>query len=374
MLEFSIHRNGSDLTLELPIPIDVLAGELRMLGIEKSLNHITQDDFTLRHTTAFGKHFMRLVQPEDTLHRIATYCNVPGSLTDMPLIQLSDLIMTDRLRDLDHMADYLQYGPDSLYGLIRLEYNGKNIVLPAPLRILQDRLGSDKPAGEIRLAEMKLAPVSETGRQLMEAFQPYSDTIATANMACSIAQNLSVTSAVPAQIVEGARKIAVPLPKETLSFYCPMIVQCYDGEDEDPIEMGHEYLILHEDEVREALLDTVDYTAVTDHLPDALRGKIASAEWDIAKIGGTVYGKITCELRAPLTADEQDKLAGWIYDQNEGSHGDGFEQFLVDTDDGELCVSFWNSSPECYVLPEDEFRAQVLEQDSQGFGGMGGMA
>ena len=117
-----------------------------------------------------------------------------------------------------------------------------------------------------------------------------------------------------------------------------------------------------------------------DHLPDALRDKVTSVEWDIAKIGGTVYGKITCELRAPLDDDEQDILAGWIYDHNEGAHGDGFEQLLVDTDDGELCVSFWNSSPNCYVLPEDEFRAQELGEQTdepdevQGFGGMEGMA
>ena len=39
-------------------------------------------------------------------------------------------------------------------------------------------------------------------------------------------------------------------------------------------------------------------------------------------------------------------------------------------------MSFFQYDGESYMLPEDEFRAQVLEQqlDEQGFGGIGGFA
>lgn len=39
------------------------------------------------------------------------------------------LIVTGRLRGLDHMSDYLQYGPDALDGLIRLTRDGRSVVL-----------------------------------------------------------------------------------------------------------------------------------------------------------------------------------------------------------------------------------------------------
>ena len=241
--------------------------------------------------------------------------------------------------------------------LIRLQFDGHYVDLPtADLETDLKIAGIELSPRHIKLGEVEFSPLNEQGRELLAKCRP-TDSLTTMNLACSM---MAATSA----------------PMETLTFFCPMIAQCFDGDDEDPIELGNDYLAVHEEKVRAAVLDMIDYGAVTGHLPDELQGKITSIRWDIAKIGGEVYGKITAEIRAPLTAAEQEKLAGWIYDQNEGAHGDGFEQLLVDTDDGELCVSFWNSSPDCYVLPEDEFQAQVLgeqPQDSHGMGGMEGM-
>ena len=121
MLALDIQRGGRNLSVELPIPIEVLAGELRMLGFEKSMNHIRQDEFTLRPTNVLGEHFMKLVQPDDMLHRIATFSRELDVLAGESRQALTDLIMADRLKDLDHMAGYLQYGPAALTHLIRLQ-------------------------------------------------------------------------------------------------------------------------------------------------------------------------------------------------------------------------------------------------------------
>ena len=291
-----------------------------------------------------------------------------------------DLIKENRLRDLDHMADYLQYGSDSLYGLIRMEYSGRDIVLPAPQRVLQDRFGFDKQVGKIRLAETELRPVSETGRQLMEAFQPYSDTIATANAACSIAQNLSDTTMTALQIAEGARKIDSPMPTETIDFICPLKVTV----EEDGnwfTEDGRSFLLVYnENEIREALQDELaEDENMADYLPDELKPKIASVEWNVTGAQGRLYGKISCELRAPLTDSEQAVLADWISGQNSDGLGEGFEQRPVDTNDGDLYVHLWHSGDDYFVLQAEEFFQRLHEQtlpgmaDAQGFGGMGGM-
>jgi len=367
MLALDIQRNGRVLSMELPAPIEVLAGELRAIGIYEPLDKIPQSEFTLRHTSGFGKHFMKLIQPEDTLHRIASCCNAPGSLADMPMIQLSELIMADRFRDLDHMADYLQYGPDALYGLMRMEYNGRDIVLPAPLRVLQDRFGFDRPMGETRLAEAELSPVSEMGRQLIVAFQPYSDTVATANMACSMAQHVPDITAAPAQIVEGARKIQAPMPTETMCFICPLKVSVEEEDNPYLVEGDPDLLVYHEDEIRDALKDELPAGEnMADYLDGVLKQKIASMEWDVTRVKGALYGSISCELRAPLSTDEQAGLIDWITGQNSDGLCEGFEQHPVDTDDGELYVHFWHSGDDYFVMPAEEFFQQLHEQTMPG--------
>ena len=381
MLALDIQRNGRGISLELPLPMNVLVGELRAIGIHEPLDKISRADILLQPTNELGEHFMRLVQIDDSLQAIATASREFEVLEGDSRQALVDLIKDNRLRDLDHMADYLQYGPDSLYGLIRMDYNGRDIVLPAPQRVLQDRFGPDKPVGEIRLAEAELRPVSEMGRQLMAAFQPYSDTIATANAACSIAQNLSDTTVTASQIVAGARKIHVPLPTETLTFIFPLAVSVVDEDSLDLVEGDPDLLAEHDEEVREALKDEVpDGDNMADHLPNALWKKIASVEWDVSYIQGKLYGKTSCELRAPLDDHEQAELTDWISGQNSDGIGEGFEQHPVDTEYQDLYVHLWHSGDDYFVLPAEEFFQRLHEQtlpgmaDAQDFGGMGGMA
>jgi len=363
-----------ELSLELPLPTDILADEIRAFGIEKTLNQIQRNEFALWPLNELGEHFAKLIQSDDSLQAIAAASREFEVLDGDSRQALVDLIKADRFRDLDHMADYLQYGPDSLYGMICMDYNGKSIVLPAPLRVLYDRFGTEKSMGEIRLAEAELAPVSEMGRQLIAAFQPYSDTIATANVACQFAQTPDLRAGAES-ILGAARNVRTPMPTETLRFYCPLSVQFYDDECEDIIDVGNNFLVWHEKEVRAALhAEISEGENMAQYLDPPLQDKVASAEWDIAVIDGVAYGKITCELAEPLDMDEQADLADWIRNQNSDGLGEGFEQRPVLTDDGELYVHLWEHGDGYYVLPEDEFRAQKLCEQAQGFGGMGGMA
>jgi len=87
--------------------------------------------------------------------------------------------MADRFRNLDHMADYLQYGPDALDGLIRLTRDGRSVILPTTQINMYHCFGAQTPMGLTRVAEMEVAPVSEFGRQLIAELQPYSDTMST---------------------------------------------------------------------------------------------------------------------------------------------------------------------------------------------------
>lgn len=150
-----------------------------------------------------------------------------------------------------------------------------------------------------------------------------------------------------------------------VTFYCPLTVSCYDDDIGEDVQLGNSYLVWNEEEIREALRAEIRGDEnMADYLDPPLSNKVSSAEWDIAVIDGTAYGKITCELLEPLTMEEQEELAEWILGQNSDGLGEGFEQRPVKTSDGELSVHLWDFSDDYYVLPEGDFRMRLLEQQS----------
>ena len=150
---------------------------------------------------------------------------------------------------------------------------------------------------------------------------------------------------------------------DKITFYCPLAVSCYDDDGEQEVELGNTFLVWHEEEIRTALRAEIrDGENMADYLDPPLSNKVTSAEWDIEIVNGTAYGKITCELDEPLDMDEQVELAEWISGQNSDGLGEGFEQRPVNTSDGELFVHLWEWNDDYFVLPENDFRARILDQ------------
>jgi len=227
--------------------------------------------------------------------------------------------------------------------LIRLQFDAHYVDLPADdLETDLKVAGIDLPPRHVKLGEVDFSPLNDRGKELLAKCRP-TDSLTTMNLACSM----------------------MDAPTETLRFYCPLTVHGYD-EDTQYVKLSNRYLARHEERVRDALREELRKSGdISNYLDPPLKDKVASMEWDIEKIGRTVYGKITCELRAPLSEDEQFDLAEWILGQNSDGFGEGFEQQPVLTDDGELYVSLWHDGQNYYVLPEDEFRAQVLGEKEQ---------
>jgi len=364
MLNLDIYHTNQCLSLELPLPTEVLAGELHAFHVEQTMDHITQDNFTLTPTNELGKHFMKLVKPDDSLHRIVISCRELDVLAGDSRQGLVDLIMADRFRDLDHMHDYLQYGPDTLSGLMRLTRDGRSLLLPTKEINMYHCFGPQTPMGLTRLAEMDLAPVSEMGRRLIAEFQPYSDTAAIANLACDLVKHPAFAQADLGKFMEGIRVFQMPMDTETLNFYCPLFVRQYDPDIEEYEPIDHVYLARNEDEIRAALHAWTDGKDETEFLDDNLRPKIASLGWEIERFSGEVYGKAVCEIRAPLTESEQAELAQWLSEHASDGLLDNFWEYPIKTGDGDLYVSFWDYNSVGYMLPEGDFQMRLLEQQS----------
>jgi len=232
--------------------------------------------------------------------------------------------------------------------------------------------GYDRPARQVRLGELDYLPLNERGKELLTNCSPY-ESLMTVNLACHLLAVPDI-EAPTRDVVKSTYRLAPPMPTETVSFICPLEVSVEDGDGLDLAEGDHSLLDDHEDEIRDALHDELpEGENMADYLDGALKQKVASMEWDVTRVRGTLYGSISCELRAPLTEDEQAKLVDWITGQNSDGLCEGFEQRPVETCDGDLYVHFWHSGDDYFVMPSEDFFQQLHEQE-QGFGGMGGMA
>ena len=102
---------------------------------------------------------------------------------------------------------------------------------------------------------------------------------------------------------------------------------------------------------------------------DGVKAKLVSAKWGVETYRGRLFGRIECSLKEELTDAETEILTDWISGQNSDGYGEHFEQQPIDTEDGDLYVSFWNSGDNYSIMTHDELDAYI---DNQGMT-MGGM-
>jgi len=257
--------------------------------------------------------------------------------------------------------------------LIRLKLGDGHVDLPADdLAKELAAAGLDRPARQIRLGELDYLPLNDRGKELLINCSPH-ESLMTANLACHLLAVPDVCAPMK-EVVKSTYRLVPPMPTDTISFICPLKVSVEEDGNPYLVEGDPSLLADHEDEIRDALRDELpDGENMADYLDGFLKQKVASMEWGVTKVRGTLYGSISCELRAPLTEGEQAELIDWISGQSSDGLGEGFEQRPVETGDGELYVHFWHSGDDYFVMQSEDFFQQLHEQ-SQGFGGMGGMA
>jgi len=155
-------------------------------------------------------------------------------------------------------------------------------------------------------------------------------------------------------------------------FYCPLVGTIEDDEGLSSSVGGR---FLHS--YQWAIEDAIDIDRFTDEMDmadffdndDGVKAKLVSAKWGVEDYRGRLFGKIECSLKEELTDAETEILTDWICGQNSDGWGEGFEQHPIDTEDGDLYVSFWNSGDDYDIMTHDELDAYI---DNQGMR-MGGM-
>ena len=278
--------------------------------------------------------------------------------------------------------------------VIRNKENTLVIDLPHNIYGLYEKLGSvgiSAPPQKIKLTDneeedigVKLFSDNDFGNHLLGILGE-NNTLADANMLATLIQDASTEIKEELEqnvlydqyssigdVVKAIKEMLDAAGPVKMNFYCSL-----EGHviDEEGLESGinNRYLQSYQWAIEELIEirskdDTVNMAEYFDQDEFGKR-KLVSAVWGVENYRGKLYGKIECSLTEALTDEECEKLKGWISGQNSDGWGEGFEQQPIETEDGELFVSFWNSGDDYAIMTQDELDEYIDRQDV----GMGGM-
>lgn len=269
--------------------------------------------------------------------------------------------------------------PRSIYDLYeKLQSVG---IRQSPYRIpLSDEDGDD--------GRVKLYSESELGKHLLLTMSSR-NTLADANLLAFIVDNareeirpaleqsiLQDQYGSMQEVVNAARQMLFDSGPVKAVFYCPLVGTLLEkDEDGDEYEspVDGRFLRKYEWDISEALeIDqATDESDMAEYFDEdaGIKAKLVSAKWSVESYRGRLFGKIECSLKEPLTESEAEILTGWITGQNSDGYGEHFEQQPIQTEDGDLYVSFWNCRDSYSILTHDELD-EYIDRPNMEMGGM----
>ena len=278
--------------------------------------------------------------------------------------------------------------------IIRNKENTLVLELPHSIYGIYEKLqsiGIRQPPKQIPLTDnededigVKLFSESDFGQHLLLTLNE-KNTIADANMLTNVIQAASEDIKEELEqnilcdqygsmdeVISAVRQMTQDAGPVKAVFFCPLVGNIDEG-DGDMFTVGDSYLADSADEIADALkeytADDENDMAAYYNEDDGVSEKLTSAVWSVEMHGDRLFGRIDCSLKEALTTEETEALRDWLTGQCSDGLGEGFEQQPIDTMDGELFVSFWNSGDDYAMMTESEFD-EYLQQDEMQMGGM----
>ena len=150
-----------------------------------------------------------------------------------------------------------------------------------------------------------------------------------------------------------------------MRFYFPLYAQMQFDDCEEPESVDTDYILENMSDVESELdgysqLGGKNMACYFNDNP-SIKDKLISMDWGICEINDTPYGYVDVVLNAALDDNEIQELKEWITGQNSDGLGEGFEQREIETDEGGLYVSFWDSGDDYFIYTQEEMD-NYLEQ------------
>ena len=274
-----------------------------------------------------------------------------------------------------------------------LVHNGDNtLVLPLPTDFMDFQLklfsiGIRQRPQEIKLTDneedqirVKLFSDSDIGNHLIRIFKE-SDTLANANITAhmvmtandhiktELEQNIIHDQySSPKELLQDIKEMTDAVGRYEKTFYCPLTLQIPD-EDGELYEIDNSMLVDYEHDIREAIQKEQrrDLNDMAHYYwgNGGVKAKLISAVWDVEQRNGELFGSIHIRLKEPLTDAETVALKEWISGQNSDGLGEGFEQRPIESEDGDLYISYWHSGDN-YFLYDAEEMDEYLDRQQNG--------
>ena len=174
----------------------------------------------------------------------------------------------------------------------------------------------------------------------------------------------------PDELIENVKKQTFEAGQYTETFYFPLVGMLEDEEYDDEYEVGNPFLMDYKWDIRELVEkeQDADLGDMKDYFydDDNAQAQMVTARWDVAEKNGRLFGKVDFKLREPFTAEEKEKVREWVRGQNSDGFGEGLEQRPIETEDGDLYVSMWNSGDDYFIYDENEMNNYLSQQQSGG--------
>ena len=174
----------------------------------------------------------------------------------------------------------------------------------------------------------------------------------------------------PDELIENVKKQTFEAGQYTETFYFPLVGMLEDEAYDDEYEVGNPFLMDYKWDISELVEkeQDADLGDMKDYFydDDNAQAKMVTARWDVAEKNGRLFGKVDFKLREPFTAEEKEKVREWVRGQNSDGFGEGLEQRPIETEDGDLYVSMWNSGDDYFIYDENEMNNYLSQQQSGG--------
>lgn len=151
---------------------------------------------------------------------------------------------------------------------------------------------------------------------------------------------------------------------QILRLFSPLFPQLYRKNEygdleTEPEDLSPQELLPYQEQIKAAIASDRSLSdnprGLAEFLHDAaLQQKIISILPGVEERDDTLWGVTEVQLRKPLSPTQLEQLTEWLEGQFADGWGEGFEQKAIRIPEGELGISFWDSSHQFFIKPEDE--------------------
>ena len=274
--------------------------------------------------------------------------------------------------------------------IIKNEGNTLTVELPQSVMDLEIKLSSigselsrdihisDDPKSRITV---KLISEGDIGEHLKKLFDS-SHTLRDVNSLMHTIENASdeVMGAVgsdiindryvsPKKLADDIEKLKCETGQFTETLYFPLLGRIYDEECDDEYTVDNSYLVSCQWDISGLIRrnQSPDLGDMKEYLSEdeKTQAKMVTAKWGVTVKNGTLYGKVDIRLREPFTAEEKENIKDAILGQNSDGLGEIVEQHPIETEDGRLYVSMWDSRNSYFIYDEDEMQDYLSDQSGE---------